>query len=97
MMPQNSHQLPASPLLQVFIHHKDYREVAQFVWPLEHPDSYVIGRYMFEVDKIHTQWAEHIRCVGWHDSVTSCAVTIGNPSRALCKMYMTVQDVLWVD
>jgi hypothetical protein len=45
----------------VFIHHKDYRDVAQYVWPVERPKSYLIGRYMFEVDKIHTQWAEQIR------------------------------------
>jgi hypothetical protein len=54
-------QPPHTPPPQVFIHHKDYREVAQYVWPLDRPKAYLIGRYMFEVDKIHTQWAEQIR------------------------------------
>jgi hypothetical protein len=54
------HPTPHTPG-QVFIHHKDYREVAQHVWPLDQPKAYLIGRYMFEVDKVHSQWAEQIR------------------------------------
>eukprot|EP00195_Chlamydomonas_chlamydogama_P002021 CAMPEP_0202919946 /NCGR_PEP_ID=MMETSP1392-20130828/76598_1 /ASSEMBLY_ACC=CAM_ASM_000868 /TAXON_ID=225041 /ORGANISM="Chlamydomonas chlamydogama, Strain SAG 11-48b" /LENGTH=1223 /DNA_ID=CAMNT_0049613415 /DNA_START=1514 /DNA_END=5182 /DNA_ORIENTATION=+ len=40
----------------IIVYHKDYRQLGEWVWPPGNTSSYLIGRYMFEMDKVHKQW-----------------------------------------
>ncbi|GLI66339.1 hypothetical protein VaNZ11_010076 [Volvox africanus] len=45
----------------IVIHHKDYRQLAAWPWPPNNSSAYLIGRYSWDLDRIHRQWAEHIK------------------------------------
>ncbi|GIL88485.1 hypothetical protein Vretimale_15323 [Volvox reticuliferus] len=45
----------------IVIHHKDYRQLAAWPWPPNNSSAYLIGRYSWDVDRVHRQWAEQMR------------------------------------
>eukprot|EP00198_Chlamydomonas_reinhardtii_P005936 XP_001695272.1 glycosyl transferase, group 1 [Chlamydomonas reinhardtii] len=53
-------QLSAYLPSDIYIHHKDYRQLAAWPWPPSNSSSYLIGRYMWEVDRVHTQWSQQM-------------------------------------
>jgi len=45
----------------IIIYHKDFRHLGKWVWPPRNTSSYLIGRYMFEMDTVHKQWMQQCR------------------------------------
>mmetsp|Transcript_28331 Transcript_28331/g.45893 ORF Transcript_28331/g.45893 Transcript_28331/m.45893 type:complete len:1586 (+) Transcript_28331:134-4891(+) len=45
----------------VVVYHRDYREIG--LWVEQPSSSYIVGRYMFETDGLHSQWVEQCRSV----------------------------------
>ncbi|KAG2427381.1 hypothetical protein HYH02_014601 [Chlamydomonas schloesseri] len=53
-------QLSAYLPSDIYIHHKDYRQLAAWPWPPNNSSAYLIGRYMWEVDRVHAQWSQQM-------------------------------------
>ncbi|GIL63132.1 hypothetical protein Vafri_17256 [Volvox africanus] len=45
----------------IVIHHKDYRQLAAWPWPPNNSSAYLIGRYSWDMDRIHRQWADQVK------------------------------------
>ncbi|GIL88565.1 hypothetical protein Vretimale_15311 [Volvox reticuliferus] len=45
----------------IVIHHKDYRQLAAWPWPPNNSSAYLIGRYSWDVDRVHRQQADQVK------------------------------------